>query len=57
MAWERQLDGLLREGLHPRALATLEGDGTQRELGLLEVWRGAAHRRAQEKGNKSSGNW
>ena len=29
MAWECQLNRLWREGLHPRALANLEGDSTQ----------------------------
>jgi len=52
MAQEHQLDRLWREGLRPRALANLEGDSTQWELGLLAVGRGVAHRRAQGKENK-----
>ena len=52
-AWECQLDCLWREGLHPGALAILEGDSTQQELGFLAVGRGAAHRRAQGRKNKS----
>ena len=52
-AWERQLDCVWGQGLHPRALANLEGDSIQRELDLLAVERGAAHRRAQGRENKS----
>ena len=53
MAWEYQLDCLQREGLCPRTLANLEGDSIQRELDLLAVERGAAHRRVQGRENKS----
>ena len=53
MVWECQLDCPLREGLHPSALANLEGDSIGLEGASGESRGGTAHSKAWRRGDRS----